>query len=195
MVCEIRGFFFAGENVAHAIFLCLKYFGKRRMALFGMAAVGLCVGLLIVVTSLFTGFIDSYQRHARELMGEVALQTPGPLADWGGLAAAIEAHPSVRRAEPVVQTGGLLYLRRGDVRGVKISGVELAEQLKQPAFREGLVWPAGAAREVELTGAARERARGWLRGRLGREPREAEMPTPTVVGIGVLGEPDELTDE
>ena len=61
------------------LFLWLKYLRKRRIIFLSIAAVALSVSLLIVVASLFTGFINAFERSAVEMLGDVVLGAPAGL--------------------------------------------------------------------------------------------------------------------
>jgi ABC-type lipoprotein release transport system permease subunit len=43
------------------LFLWLRYLRKKKIVLLSVAAIALCVALLLVVDSLFTGFIETYR--------------------------------------------------------------------------------------------------------------------------------------
>ena len=156
----------------------------------------MCVGLLIVVTSLFHGFIDSYLFHLERLLGQIVLQTREPIAEYAELADHLEKLDQVALAKPVVQTGALLYLRRGDVRGVEIWGIDLQRQAKEESFRQGLLRQSEReAPSFALTEQEKQASRNWLETKLQRQISDEELPIGAIVGIGVLGQPDELTDE
>ena len=57
------------------LLLWLKYLCKRKLVLLSIAAVALSVALLIVVASLFSGFIQAYEQTAEDMIGDVLLQT------------------------------------------------------------------------------------------------------------------------
>ncbi|MCP4713220.1 MAG: FtsX-like permease family protein [Planctomycetes bacterium] len=180
----------------YKLFLCLRYLRKRRIAFFGVTAVALCVGLLIVVTSLFNGFIDSYLSHRERLLGQIALQTLEPIAEYTELADHLEKLDQVAVAKPVVETGALLYLKRGDVRGVKIVGIDLERQAKQDSFRRGLLRQnERGVLSFALTGQEKQAARTWLETKLQRPISDDELPIGAILGIGVLAQPDETTDK
>ena len=159
------------------LFLWLRYLRKRKIVFLSIAAVALSVSLLIVVASLFTGFIDTFERAAVEAVGDVVLSPPMTFAKYPLLIEQLEQTESVEAATAMISGYGLLHLGRGNVRAVEVWGIE----------------PAGRAR---VTGFAR-----FLR----RQGTEADEPSFNVpespeetggfVGIGVLGEPDEQTDE
>ena len=122
----------------HKLFLCLRYLRKRRIAFFGVAAVGLCVAMLIVVTSLFSGFIDAYLSHAERVLGEIVLVPGVEMAQYNELVECLEEQPGVASATPVVQTGALLFMGKGDVRAVQLVGIDLERQCRESWFRESL---------------------------------------------------------
>ena len=55
------------------LFLWLRYLGKRRVVLLSIAAVALSCALLIVVASLFNGFINAFEQSAVDAIGDVVL--------------------------------------------------------------------------------------------------------------------------
>ena len=54
------------------IFLWLKYLRKRKIVLLSIAAVMLACALLIVVSSLFSGFISAYEQAGEDIIGDIA---------------------------------------------------------------------------------------------------------------------------
>lgn len=181
----------------HELFLCLRYLRKRRIAFFGIAAVTLCVALLIVVTSLFEGFIAEYETHERRLWGDIALFPPWPIPDYGKLTAELAQVPGVAYCEALIETEALLYLARGDIRGVKLVATQPPKWETDQRFRAGLLLQGqtDTAAGFALSREADQTARQWLRNKLRRELRDSDMPIGAMLGIGLLGQPDELTDE
>jgi len=180
----------------HKLFLCLRYLRKRRIAFFGVAAVALCVALLIVITSLFSGFINAYVLYSQRFWGQVVLETP-PLADYESLVQYLERQDVIVTAKAKIETGGLLYLGRGDVRAVVVLGIDLNRCLREEYFRNGLLLnePDEVNAGFILPGPAREKARQWLAEKLNQPITDEQLPMPAILGIGLVGKPDELTDE
>jgi len=159
------------------LFLWLRYLRKKKIVFLSIAAVALSVSLLIVVASLFTGFIDTFEKAAVEAIGDVILIPPMTFEKYPLLIEQLEQMESVEAATAMISGYGLLHLGRGNVRAVEVWGIE----------------PAGRAK---VTGFAK-----FLR-RQGKEAGEPSFNVPDspeeiggFVGIGVLGEPDEHTDE
>ncbi len=159
------------------LFLWLRYLRKRKIVFLSIAAVALSVSLLIVVASLFTGFIKTFERAAVEAVGDVVLSPPMTFAKYPLLIERLEQTESVEAATAMISGYGLLHLGKGNVRAVEVWGIE----------------PAGRAR---VTGFARFLHR---QGKGSGEPSfnvpDSPEETGGFVGIGVLGEPDEQTDE
>ena len=181
----------------HKIFMCWRYLRSRRIGLFGTAAVGLCVALLIVVTSLFNGFIGEFHDYWRGRFGDVQFFVGGRMAEWGELVEHLEELDCVADATMLTETGALLYLGAGNVKGVELVGVDPAAASNDGVFVEGLLLGdrSDKGSVFELSGEARERAQGWLNEKLSGAIEQADMPVGAIVGIGVLGEPGELTDK
>jgi len=180
----------------HKLFLCLRYLRKRRIAFFGIAAVALCVALLIVTTSLFSGFIDSYLTHANRILGEIVLMPSAEIAEYDTLVEHLESYPEVEHAQAVLRTGALLYLAKGDVRAVELVGIDLAQHSKEEYFRKGLLLQSEKEDpNFAISKEALATAREYLEKKYRRALRESELPVGAVLGIGIVAEPDELTDE
>jgi len=181
----------------HRLFLCLRYLRKRRIVLFPIAAVMLSVALLIVVTSLFAGFVNSYRSHTTRAFGEIVLDPSAEITEYEALAECLAKLPEAAKATPVIRTGALLHLGRGDVRAVELVGVDLAAQCQDKTFRAGLLLQGQQAEmpTFQLSAEAQERARTWLESKLKRRISDDQLPIGAVLGIGVLAKPNDLTDD
>ncbi|MHC4387412.1 MAG: ABC transporter permease [Planctomycetota bacterium] len=150
---------------------------KRKIVLLSVAAVSLSVALLVVVASLFGGFIDAIEKTGQEVFGDVYLYPRAPVPEHGVLLERLESLPDVEAATAVLRTYGLLHLDRGDVRGVNILGIDLRTYPKGTSFKESLL------KQKDVPGP------------LSFEMAEYPSERGGFVGIGVLGKPDEETDE
>ena len=159
------------------LFLWLRYLRKRKIVFLSIAAVALSVSLLIVVASLFTGFIKTFERAAVEAIGDVVLSPPMTFAKYPLLIERLEQTETVEAATAMISGYGLLHLDKGNVRAVEVWGIE----------------PGGRAK---VTGFARFlRRQGKGAGEPSFNVPDSPEETGGFVGIGVLGEPDEQTDE
>ncbi|HUT30337.1 MAG TPA: FtsX-like permease family protein [Sedimentisphaerales bacterium] len=158
-------------------FLWFQYLRKKKIVLLSIAAVALSTSLLIVVSSLFTGFIRAFEGAAVQAIGEVVVTPPVRFGKYPLFIERLEQTGAVETATAALSTQGLLYLGKGEVRAVAVWGIE----------------PVGRS---EVTG---------MKQSLRRQSRQVAAPSFNVpgapdepggfVGIGVVAEPDEKTDE
>lgn len=150
------------------LFLWLRYLRKKKIVFLSIAAVALSVALLIVVASLFGGFIDVFEQSAVEAMGDVVLEPPVKFSKYEELIRRLEQRSVVEAATATLSAEGLLHLGKGDVRGVEIWGVS----------------------NLDTRFSILERISG------NEHPvSRNEHSVCGFVGIGVVAEPDEETDE
>ncbi len=159
------------------LFLWLRYLRKKKIVFLSIAAVALSVSLLIVVASLFTGFIKAYQRAAVEAIGDVVLAPPTKFAKYDLFIERLEQTEVVEAATAILSAHGLLHLGPGNVRAVDIWGIEPARRTKVMDFDHFLL---------------RQKDSG---GELSFETNSFEGRVGGFVGIGVVAEPDEKTDK
>lgn len=158
-------------------FLCLRYMARRRLMLLSVTAVALSCALLIVVASLFDGFITALENSATEHLGDVVLSTPSGavIPDYTPLLDALEETSAVQSATAVLKNQGLLLMGEGIVRPARVWGIELPRRQTVTGLADSLLVQKDA-------------------GDVTFEPGE-EVETGAFVGIGVLTQPDEVTDE
>jgi lipoprotein-releasing system permease protein len=201
LLFSLRCSLLAGEKskvglLMHKFFLCLRYLRKRRIAFFGIAAVALCVALLIVITSLFDGFIKSLHSYWSQSYGDILLAPNRPMNSYGQLVEALEKIDGVSSARAVTSTGALLYLGRGDVRGVELRGIDLDRAARDKAFSNSLLLQRDSTPpNFSLSDETQDTCRRWFEQKFRRPPDDTDLPVGCIVGIGILARPDELTDK
>ena len=150
------------------LFLWLRYLRKKKIVFLSIAAVALSVALLIVVASLFGGFIDVFEQSAVEAIGDVVLGPPVKFSKYEELIERLERVSVVEAATATLSAQGLLHLGKGNVRGVEIWGVSnLDTRFSMLERVSGNEYPVSRNKH----------------------------PVCGFVGIGVVAEPDEETDE
>jgi len=161
------------------LFLWLRYLRKRKIVFLSIAAVAVSVALLIVVASLFTGFISAFEHAAVEAIGDVVLSPPMRFAKYPLLIERLEQTEAVEAATAMMLAPGLLHVGAGtgNVRPVEVWGIEPGRRAKVTEFKRFLLKQKDAPGEpvFDVPGAS-EKTGGF-------------------VGIGVLAEPNEQTDE
>jgi lipoprotein-releasing system permease protein len=159
------------------IFLWLRYLRKKKIVFLSIAAVALSVSLLIVVASLFSGFIDVFERAAVEAMGDVVIDPPDRFAKFGQFIERLEQTEAVEAATAMLRAEGLLHLGTGNVRAVAVLGIEPERRAKVMGFDRFLLRQATSDEKPSFDIQGSENKIGGF------------------VGIGVLAEPDEKTDK
>jgi len=159
------------------LFLWLRYLRKRRIVLLSIAAVALSVSLLVVVTSLFTGFIEAYQRIAVEFLGDMVLEPPARVSRYPVLIERLEKLGAVEAATATLSAQGILFLGKGNVRAVLAQGIEPAGNVKVTALKRSLI------------------EQGHLPGPPSFAVEGKADSVGGFVGIAAIKEPDEETDE
>ncbi len=161
------------------LFLWLKYLRRRRIILLSIAAVALSVSLLVVVASLFNGFIAALEQNAVEMIGDIVVSAPpgAQIRKYPAFIERLEQTGTVEAATATLASQGLLHVGRGNVLPVNIWGIEPDRRARVTEFRKVLVRQAnGNGRpSFEVPGGP---------GKLGG-----------FVGIGVVAHPDEKTDQ
>jgi len=159
------------------LFLWLRYLRKRRIVFLSITAVALSVSLLMVIASGFTGFIKAYEQIAVDFVGDIVLQPPRKFPNYPVLLDRLEQLGVVEAAEATLEGQGVLYLGKGNVRAVRIQGIDLARAARVTAFKSSLLRQKDSPDEPSFGMAG--------------EPNTATG----FVGIAVVREPDEETDE
>jgi lipoprotein-releasing system permease protein len=160
-------------------FLWLKYVRRARIVLLAVAAVAVSAALMIVVASLFTGFIKNVERQGGATLGDICI-----VSDWGAppiprydqLIARLEKIKGVKAAAPVIMGVGLVHLGGGNVQQVTIIGIDLAREIRVTNLVESL------RRGKEAESAALF------------HPSQLDKAIPAWIGIRSVAEPDQVTD-
>jgi len=95
------------------LFLWLRYLRKKRIVFLSIAAVALSTALLIVVASLFTGFINAFEQAAVDTIGDAVLAAPIRFAKYPLLVERLEQMSAVKAATAILSAPGLLHLPKG----------------------------------------------------------------------------------
>ena len=57
----------------YKLFLTLRYLRKGRIAYLAIAAVMLCVAMVLIVTSVMGGFLDTIMTRSRGMLGDIVV--------------------------------------------------------------------------------------------------------------------------
>lgn len=156
------------------LLLSIKYLIRRRIVLLSVAAVAMSTGLLIATAGLFESFIDSIQSSATQQLGDVVLNGPGSrgIPQYRKLIERLNARPEIEAAAGGVNVQGLLLLGKGNVKPVSVWGTDFNDYDEVTGFGDTL-----------------------LGGNSGDLESQNDTEAVGYVGVAVLTEPDEKTDE
>jgi len=157
------------------LFLWLRYLRKKKIVFLSIAAVALSVALLIVIANLFSGFIGAVEETGREIFGDIHFVPEDGIPNYQQLLGCFEALEEVEAAAAYLDTHGLLYLGKGNVKGVHVLGIEPARHAKVVGLKEKLIEHKYKKGEVTF-GPKLNEIKGF-------------------VGIGIFTKPDTETDE
>jgi len=160
--------------------LCLRYLQHRKIVLLSIVAVALSCALLVATDSLFTGFIDAVETSVGKYMGDIILEAPPGtvITEYETLIESLESAACIQSVTSILQSEGLLLVTAGKVRPVKAWGIELPRGLNVMPLRESLLFQKNKLSE-----------------QIGFDVPGDPEAVGGIVGVGVLAQPDEKTDE
>ncbi len=129
----------------HAL-LTNRYLTTRVIPLIAVAAVALCVALVIIVVSVMTGFLDNVRSSGRTLMGDVIISRPVQgIAHYERLLEVLRETEEVAAATPVVSHLAILKMPYPegpdkDSAGVEVWGIEPGSFSQVTGYADALWW-------------------------------------------------------
>lgn len=153
-------------------FLAVRYLVSRPINLLGIGGVALCVAALIVVVSIFSGFLRVVSEHVRSASADLSVLYLSEDARYGPLQRAIESDENVAGSAPRLVHFGLLHrpdevpppppllgrgaLQGGDTPFLFLLGVDPERERATTGFHE---WLAAVAPERRVADPTRPLAR------------------------------------
>jgi lipoprotein-releasing system permease protein len=177
----------------HAL-LTNRYLTSRVIPLIAVAAVALCVALVIMVVSVMTGFLDMVRDSGRTLMGDVIISYPvSGIPYYDRLLKRIEDLPQVAAASPIVDTWGLLKMPYPDgpnkeTQTVQVWGIEPESFAQVTGFADTLYWRTNTPDELAEMGTDDLRVR-LNEARTKGEPTTAELLERDGLALRTSGRP------
>ena len=108
-------------------FLAMRLLQRKRIALFSVGAVTLCVAMVLIVVSVMGGFLDMVRDRSRHLLGDLVLDGSllNGFAYYQEFIDKIRQWPQVEAATPVIYSYGLLRYESGETQPVQVVGLRL----------------------------------------------------------------------
>jgi lipoprotein-releasing system permease protein len=160
------------------VFLWLRYLRKRKIVFLSIAAVAVSVALMVVVDSLFTGYIRALRQMTLADTGDISFwPRGGTMSDNNVFLNELQSDPNIAAAAQFVMGSGLLHMEGGIVREVGIYGIDPLREEGFVNWRQKLLRQKDPDKEPDFSVPGYKDAPGvWL-------------------GINVIAEPNEETDE
>jgi lipoprotein-releasing system permease protein len=160
------------------IFLWLRYLRKKKIVLLSIAAVAVSVALMLVVDSLFTGYIDALRQMTLADTGDISFWPRwGTVEDVNVFLDELQSNPNIKAAAPFLIGSGLLHTEGGIVREVGVYGIDPARETGFADWKQRLLRQKDTDKEPDFSVPDYNGVPGvWL-------------------GINVIAEPNEYTDE
>jgi len=132
----------------YKLFLCLRYLRKRRIAFFAVAAVCLCVAMVLIVFSVMDGFLRMVRDRSRGMLGDLVMENQSSLQGFyfyqefiDELKKDPQIGPRIYQATPVIYTYGVVrYPDMQITKPAQITGIRLNEICEVNDFRQGLFY-------------------------------------------------------
>lgn len=129
----------------YKLFLCLRYLRRRRIAFFAVAAVCLCVAMVLIVVSVMGGFLQMVKDRSRGMLGDLIVEN-GSLQGYPFYEEFIarmkkDLPGEIHEATPVIITYGVLRFPTDQItKAVQIVGIRMNETCEVNDFRNGLFY-------------------------------------------------------
>ncbi|MEE9297293.1 MAG: FtsX-like permease family protein [Phycisphaerae bacterium] len=129
----------------YKLFLTLRYLRKRRIAIFAVISVWLCVAMVVIVISVMGGFLDTLKERSRGLLSDIVIDNR-TLVGFGFYQEFIEhlkrAIPDqIAAATPVIYNYGIIRVAgESYTKMVRVVGIRLKEYEQVNDFSNSLYY-------------------------------------------------------
>ena len=143
---------------AHTMYVALlanRYLTSRIIPWIAVAAVALCVALVVIVVSVMSGFLDMLRTSGKTMMGDVVIRFPiSGIPHYQDLIDDLESLPEVAAATPTIDTFGLIEMPYGTgdgnnlVETVQVWGIDPQSFNRVSEYEDILWWKTPPQEEI-----------------------------------------------
>src|SRR5271170_1377212 len=124
----------------YKLFLTFRYLTRKKIVIFPILVVWLCVMMMIIVTSIMGGFVEHVRQANRDLLGDIIISNRNP-AGWARYQELQDylkgKFPEIEASTATVQAFGLVTAHTNTF-GVQIVGIDPVGRAKVSKFGETL---------------------------------------------------------
>ena len=127
----------------YKIILPARYFIKRRIAILAVAAVALCVFMVVVVMTVMSGLVEDFRQKNHDFFSDciVNSQSLVGFAYYEDFAAELDSQDFVEAVSPVIRTVGVLTKAGADWNmPVEVVGIDPARHSRATTFGQSLYY-------------------------------------------------------
>jgi ABC-type lipoprotein release transport system permease subunit len=135
----------------YKLILPFRYFLKRRITWLGVAAVALCVFIVVVVMTVMNGLVDEFRGKNHEFTGDCVVSTDSLVgfAYYEDFISELEGSDFVEAVSAVVKGYGLLTMEKYDwTTGIEVMGLDPVEHNRVTNFGQSLYYRRNALDKV-----------------------------------------------
>jgi ABC-type lipoprotein release transport system permease subunit len=126
----------------YKIFLTIRYLTRKKIVVFPILVVWLCLMMIIIVSSIMGGFVDRVRTANRELLGDIVIsnRSAAGFPYYQELQDELQKKfPEIEASTPVVHAYALLNLPRYSANApAQVMGIDPVGRAKVSKFRENL---------------------------------------------------------
>ncbi len=129
----------------YKLFLTRRYLLRKKIAIFAILSVWLCVAMVLIVFSVMDGFLDNIKQHSRGLLSDVIVDNATlqgfPYYEEFGDYLARTMPDKVEMTTPVIYNYGIMRVGSNNyTKPVRLVAVNLEEYCKINTFKESLYY-------------------------------------------------------
>src|SRR5688572_29211348 len=126
----------------YKLFLTIRYLTRKKIVVFPILVVWLCLMMMIIVTSIMGGFVDRVKQTNREVLGDIIISSD-LATGWAGyddLQKELKKQfPEIVASTPVVRAHGLANVPQArQTVPVEVMGIDPVGRSQVSRFRETL---------------------------------------------------------
>jgi lipoprotein-releasing system permease protein len=137
----------------YKLILAIRYFYKRRASWVALAAVALCVFIVVVVMTVMSGLVGEFKEKNHNFTGDCVVGTESLVgfAYYEDFISELNSTDFVEAASPVIKNYALVSAENSRGMGVEILGIDSGQYSKVTGFGKSIHYHKDASKTFEPT--------------------------------------------